>query len=429
MDTAAVQRFADADPSALLPPRHGFMAALDASPTALDVLDLGSGRGLAVLAADRGQLVAVPLVDEAGAVRRAVAGDGVWSALLGAIGDGAARGAFHAAPWGEVPAPSSGEEEAIAADHSNDVAVVERGAVVKLYPRTAPGPQPGLELPAHLRAVGFDQMPAPLGALTWRGPDGDALLASAAAYLPGARDGWDWFVGAVLGALDGERGWPTADAAMIGGLTGSFHRSMAAPSHVLHSPVGEAEADSWLPGAEATLAAALAETQGAEGERLRAVEARVRAVIASLGEIGATPVLRIHGDLHVGQVLRWDGGDALTDFDGNPLAPVTERTAPAPAARDVASMVRAVDHAVRICERRRPGREADLRAWLREARSVFLETYRSALGEHLHLFDERLLGPLEVAQECHEFVYAARYLPRWRYVPDLALPDLLETLS
>jgi len=43
------------------------------------------------------------------------------------------------------------------------------------------------------------------------------------------------------------------------------------------------------------------------------------------------------------------------------------------------------------------------------------------------LFDERLLRPLEVAQECHEYVYAARFLPRWRYVPDLAMQALFPT--
>jgi maltokinase len=31
-----------------------------------------------------------------------------------------------------------------------------------------------------------------------------------------------------------------------------------------------------------------------------------------------------------------------------------------------------------------------------------------------------------VQQECREYAYARRYLPHWRYVPDAALPALLE---
>ena len=43
-------------------------------------------------------------------------------------------------------------ERAIDVDQSNDSVVVGDGAVVKLYVRTSPGPQPGLDLPAHLAA-------------------------------------------------------------------------------------------------------------------------------------------------------------------------------------------------------------------------------------------------------------------------------------
>ena len=80
--------------------------------------------------------------------------------------------------------------------------------------------------------------------------------------------------------------------------------------------------------------------------------------------------------------------------------------------------------------RRVPVYTADgLDRWIAEARSSFLDAYTRQLADlgSGDLFDERLLRPFEVAQECHEFVYAARYLPTWRYVPDLALPSLLES--
>jgi maltokinase len=40
--------------------------------------------------------------------------------------------------------------------------------------------------------------------------------------------------------------------------------------------------------------------------------------------------------------------------------------------------------------------------------------------------DERLLRPLALQQVCREFTYAATHLPRWSYVPEAALPMLLE---
>ena len=273
--------------------------------------------------------------------------------------------------------------------------------------------------------MGFAETPAPFGALVWEAGGGqEVLVATATAYLPGARDGWDWLVEELLAALDGASPWPEAEGSKLGALTGRFHGAMATPSPIVPEPVGSMPAASWHAAAVATLEDALAGTDGPEGDRLRASEDRVRDVLARLDLPGATPVLRIHGDLHVGQVLRAPGErDLLSDFDGDPVAPLAERTAPGPAARDVASMARAIDHVGRICQRRRPGLDDDVEGWIGDARAAFLDAYRTAAPDGL--LDERLVVPLEVAQECHEYVYATRYAPRWRYVPDLAMPGLL----
>ena len=121
--------------------------------------------------------------------------------------------------------------------------------------------------------------------------------------------------------------------------------------------------------------------------------------------------MRIHGDLHVGQVLRSSSGELyVNDFDGDPLA--ADRTAPDAPARDVASMTCAIDHVGRVVARRHPEHAAAAAAWSERSRGTFLDAYRSGLGDRRALFDDRLLAPFEVAQEAHEFVYAARYLPQ-----------------
>jgi maltokinase len=118
----------------------------------------------------------------------------------------------------------------------------------------------------------------------------------------------------------------------------------------------------------------------------------------------------------------------VIDFEGNPLQRSDERGFLRSPARDVASTLRSLDHVGRIVQRRWPERAGDIGSWIAAARTTFLDAYTDALERagSRDLFDDRLLRPFEVAQECHEFVYAARYLPRWRYVPDLALPALLE---
>jgi len=92
---------------------------------------------------------------------------------------------------------------------------------------------------------------------------------------------------------------------------------------------------------------------------------------------------------------------------------------------ELASLVRSLDHVGRVEERRRRGSAA---GWIQDASDAGVRAYRGELAAHgaSTLFDERLLRPLRVAQELDELVYAARYLPEWRYDPDLALPALLE---
>jgi maltokinase len=224
-----------------------------------------------------------------------------------------------------------------------------------------------------------------------------------------------------------------AHAVAIGALVARLHRALASPSDVLPSPVGEADADRiavWRSTAEATLETASALTDGPEGERLRAIAPAALAALGALDGVARTPVMRIHGDLHVGQILRSpDGILRVNDFDGNPLAPVGSRVEPQAPARDVAWMLAAIDHVGRVVARRHHDAGDAIAVWIESARDAFLAAYRDGLGDRRELLDDRLLDPFAVAQEAHEFVYAARYQPRWRSVPDAALPAVLARSS
>jgi maltokinase len=195
-------------------------------------------------------------------------------------------------------------------------------------------------------------------------------------------------------------------------------------SALLVSAAGEDTIAGWRRAAEADLDAATASIDGVEGSRLREREGAIRGELARLRGPD-TISIPIHGDLHFGQFLRWRGGLAVSDLDGDPLGPGTLEGSPA---KDVASLVQSLDQVGRIVERRRV---RSLTAWIREVSDACLESYRGELS-HLGasaLFDERLLRPLRVAQELHEFVYAVRYLPSWRYVPEGALAPLLDGAS
>lgn len=394
----------------------------------LDALPLPGGAELALTREGDEIVVSIRLAEDADG--QADTGDGAFEGLLALLRDGARCGRFSFQRMHEVPQARG--ERAIEVDQSNRSVVVGERVVVKVFPRTQSGPQPAYILPAHLASVGFTAAPAPFGSVTWTDEDGrSVLIATASAFLPGARDGWDWYLDLLLercaGRIDEDAALEPASA--VGRLAGELHAAMATPSPVLPSPVGIADRPAiatWKERAGDTLDAALASTAGAEGRELRAREGRIRSAFEPLDELQTTPVMLVHGDLHVGQILRWDGGYAITDFDGNPLASAEVRNTPDSPARDVASLVRSVDHLGRIAQRRGAGPTETIERWIDRSREELLTAYIRSLtaAGHGSVYEPRLLRPLEVAQGCHEYVYAARYLPSWIDVPQLAMRSM-----
>lgn len=388
--------------------------------TVADALALGDHRWLLVLHV-RDELFTSAVVEAEDAFRRAGAGDGVAEALLDRTATGGEAGSFSFRCLGEIGHWTG--ERAIEVDQSNESIVVGERAVVKRSVRTAPDNRRPMLLPAHLSEAGFAEMPAPLGTLGWRHGGGLAPLASIAAYLPDARDGWEWYVEIVDRSIEDPSVDALAPAAALGALTARLHACLATPTEVLSAPraaAGDETVAGWGRDAEHDLGFALTAIDGEEGERLRRAAPSIREEIARL-PARPTTTIPIHGDLHVGQFLRWRDGLAVSDLDGDPLG---SGALEGPPAKDVASLVQSLDHVGRIVEQRRG---ETVGAWIADASEECLRSYRGELAvlDAASLFDEALLRPLRIAQELHEFVYSATYLPGWRYVPDRALAALL----
>ncbi|MGW0808873.1 hypothetical protein [Nonomuraea sp. NPDC002799] len=288
-------------------------------------------------------------------------------------------------------------------DQTNYSVVVDDQVVVKWLTPPAPMPHPAPELLAHLVEAGFNDTAPPYAALTRAVDGGEELLALVTGYLPEARDGWEWCV-------DEAAAGTTGFASELGRLAADLHLALAS------LPTGGEGGD--LPARAAlALTEALDVTDGADGSWLAARAGDLRRELSPLGRPVTSPLIRIHGDLHVGQILRWRRGYAVIDFDGNPTL---SGAAPCqPAARDVAQLTTSLEHVAQVAIKRRatpPGRAA---AWAAEARAAMLAAYTSRLaaGHRSDLLDERLIRPFEVEQECRELIYAARHLPRWRYAP------------
>jgi maltokinase len=351
------------------------------------------------------------------------------------------------------PAPPGPGERVISADQTNRSVVVGEQVVVKWLRRLDDAEHPALSALAHLAEVGFTGVPTSFGALTWRAPSGhDLPVGFATRFLPGSRDGWDWCVEALEldlrsslpAELESSPAPPGSFPAALGRLAAGLHAAFATPSTVVPQPIGAARRDqirSWQAGARSLLAELMAQIDevdgaeaGPEGDRplhtpsavIAGNRARMESIIDRLlDHQGPTPIQRIHGDLHVGQVLNSAGDLAVIDFDGNPV--LGSASAFQPAARDVAQLLLSLDQVGRIADRRSGfSITADIDVWSRTARAELLTAYQAELGAlgRADVFDVRLLPSFLVEQACRDLVYAVRFLPRWAY----ATIDGLETI-
>jgi maltokinase len=314
-----------------------------------------------------------------------------------------------------------GTERPITVDQTNTSVVVDEAVVVKWMQPPVPEPHPGVRLMAHLGEVGFDEMPAYHGHVVVEG----RVTALVTEFVPGAVDGWEWYTDQFTGTLDG-RCTETdvrSSAIRLGELAARLHIALATPSATIPDPVGSARISDEADRADHLLRDALAATTGSPGRRLAERAERIRDVLTTLHVDDDITVQPVHGDLHVGNVLRSGDRMVITDFDGNPLVDPDIRRRRRPASADLASMMQSIDHVARIAINRVPEAAEVLDPLAAVAVRDCRVAYRNTLAftGASSLLDEHLLWPLRVAQELHEFVYAARHLPRWTYAPDGAL--------
>jgi maltokinase len=311
-------------------------------------------------------------------------------------------------------------------EQSNSSLIFGESAILKVLRRLFPGPNPDLEITRALARRGSPHVAEPFGWIETRGDDGLILLGILSRYLPGASDGWSLATTSLrdLYSGDGVRAQGTirpdqaggdfaGEAFRLGAATAEVHADLAAAFGVTDIP----------PGALRDLAGQMTRKLDAacgEVPELRRYSGKLRGYYAELGAgREPLPLQRIHGDYHLGQVLRTPTGWVVLDFEGEPLVPLSERQAPHLALRDVAGMLRSFDYAARHQLLDRPGSE-QLRGiageWVERSQAAFGKGYAEGGGMDPQAH-AALLRALMLDKAVYEVVYEARHRPSWLPIP------------
>ena len=328
------------------------------------------------------------------------------------------------------------------AEQSNSSVFFGDALFLKLYRKLTAGINPEVEILSALARRRADARVAPLrGGIEYRGKSGlRSSLAILLRALPGAADAWEWGLEA-FARFDRDGGRRlrrdvSAAFALLGKRTAELHLSLASLPGKSFSPVPLTSRDldflrSSISRGMRTLAPNRKISKPSLWERPPACpEPSRRPAIPAWGM-----KIRVHGDYHLGQVLRRRGDFVIIDFEGEPDRSPEERRARQSPLKDVAGMLRSFHYAAAahyLVGKGRMTRAEEERAdlWAAAAGEIFLSAYLRRMGKNCPLLPPdpaslaALLRAFTVEKALYELSYELNHRPAWSAIPLRALAAL-----
>jgi maltose alpha-D-glucosyltransferase/alpha-amylase len=348
-------------------------------------------------------------------------------------------------------------------EQSNTTILFGKRVFVKVYRRLQPGENPELAMGRFLTEASPGARVVPvLGAITYQRRTGETYtLALAQPFVENQGDAWGWTLAYLRRFLDGAatpgasipadpHSLYMAQMEVLGRRIAEMHRALAARPDIpafAPEPVDEAIARAWVERVRKDLADTLARLDTATADAAPAARAAASQLLAgrdaltarldaALAHAHPTARMRYHADLHLGQVLVVENDFVITDFEGEPGRPMTERLEKHSPLRDLAGMVRSFAYAAAASLREAPPADAPTEAarqatlvadWARGATDAFLRAYLAHAG--LAPEDTRGFTPWLDVFVIEKALYEVRYemdnRPAWLEIPLAGLVTLL----
>jgi maltose alpha-D-glucosyltransferase/alpha-amylase len=350
------------------------------------------------------------------------------------------------------------EVHAVETEQSNTTVLVGGDYVVKLFRRLEPGINPEIEVGRFLTdTVAFPHVPPLLGSIELEEDGARSAVAVIHGFVQNQGDAWT-VTSAYLDRFIEELRLLTAEAAgesdeqaayllrmqQVGRRVAELQRALASRDDLADfapEPITADDVRSWknevLRRAQHAfdgLGRRRADLSDNDRQLVEALLSYREALPRRLGQMLPDHVeamkIRHHGDFHLGQMLIAKDDVAIIDFEGEPRRSIEERRRKAPAARDVAGLIRSVDYSVTAALERalksapdEDGRIARaLDGWRERTVAAFLVAYRQSLND-ARLWPrspeqaDRLLDFFLLEKAFYEIEYELAHRPDWLHVP------------
>jgi len=285
----------------------------------------------------------------------------------------------HAASW------TSRSPRVLEGEQSNTSVIFGSDAIVKVFRKLQAGVNPDSEIVAFLTGHhAFPNVPPYLGSIVLQFDGGrePIELAGVQEFVPNEGDSWRWLPGSLRTASGDDLSHLLGSIRLLGTRTAELHVALAEGDGVTAfqpDNIGKHDADALEErlGREVRITASMLHRQGAcSHSESEALASSLLASVSHADALMGTLQTRVHGDYHLGQVLRAGDDFVIIDFEGEPSRPMNERRQKSSPLKDVAGMLRSIDYAVATAIQAEGNNSVrELNAWRADADRAFLDGY------------------------------------------------------